>query len=386
MYYPKERYELVNVRFTDSIIDGSNPFLNRDKVPYGTEPPVVYEYAFVNSLVCVLFSFLTGGNTLAAHYLVGFLTMVGTGIVGAKYVWEKSKTTVGSVFCFILLMFCHWRYGYNSAAPDGMAVFLTVLVLYLATRENLKHKELLCTIGLILIFYTKQYMVGICVSLFIYFLINSRKSALKFIIYCVVLTPLSMIIVALIMPYYWTYSVLFLLLGSQGRGLMEGLKYVVEQFSFLSFIFCGLYAVIIAWLIKGGLKKDRDTGIRLFLINIIVQIFVLVYFARNDGTYLTYFLQALYPSIVIASAVALENLEWSSRKWIDIGIYSMVVLFTVYFGWHKLPMHSLSAEEKEEWQEAYSLMDEYRDKGEISHYFSTSLYGYLKGEIGRAHV
>lgn len=386
LVYPKERYELVNVRFTQSILDGNNPFFRREKVAYGTEPPIVYEYAFVNSLVCALVSILIGGNTLVAHYIVSFLAMIGTGLLGAGFVGQKSKTTVGPTLCFVLLMFCHWRYGYISAAPDSMGLLLTVLVLYIATRDNFKYKEILCCLGLILIFYTKQYMVGICFSLFIYFLMVSGKSAIKFLVMCLILTPISIIVVTIFMPYYWEYSVLFLLLGSQGRPLIDGLKYVLEQFSYLSFIFAGLYIVMIAWLTKQCVAKN-DNGerkslgnIRLFIINIIVQIVAVAYFARNDGTYLTYFLQMLYPSIVIVSTIALDNTEWCKLKWVSYIICGMCVLFTVYFGWHKLPMHSLSNEEREVWQEAYSFLDENRDKGEISHYYSTSMYGYYHGD------
>lgn len=386
LIYPKERYELVNVRFTQSFIDGNNPFFRREKVAYGTEPPVVYEYAFFNSLVCALVSLLIGGNTLIAHYIVSFLAMVGTGLLGAALVGEKSKTTVGPTLCFVLLLFCHWRYGYISAAPDSMGLFLSVLVLYIATRDNFKYKELLCSLGVILIFYTKQYMVGICFSLFIYFLMVSRKSAIKFLVLCLILTPISVIVVTLFLPYYWEYSVLFLLLGSQGHPLIDGLKYVLEQFSYLSFIFAGMYIVAIVWIIKKCPVKNENGeknfggNSRLFLVNIVVQIILVAYFARNDGTYLTYFLQMLFPSVVIFSTIALENTEWSKIKWVNIIVCAACVLFTVYFGWHRLPMHSLSDEEKKDWQEAYSLLDENRDKGEIAHYFSTSIYGYYHGD------
>lgn len=384
--YPKERYEVVNARYTQSILDGNNPFVNRPKAEYGTEPPVVYEYAFVSGFITALFSLFVGGKVLLAHYIVSFLAMVGSGILGFLIVKKYCETTVAPLFCFVLQLFCHWRYGYISSAPDSLGLFLTLLVLFLATRDELKHKELLCSIGLILIFYTKQYLVGICFSLFLYFWIQSHKSAWKLLVYCCILTPLSVALVALFLPCYWDYSVLFLMLGSHGKTILDGLKYVLEQFLYLSFVFSGLYVVLVFWLIKNFSRTDDikvktwESKLVLFVINIFVQVLVLIYFARNDGAYLTYFLQMLFPSVIVVASVGLEKIEWTKVRWINILICSIIIVFTVYFGWHKLPMHSLSLDEKEDWEQTYELINEYRNDGKILHYYPTALDGLNHGD------
>lgn len=385
--YPKELYELVNVNYTYEFLAGKNPFSRSSMVQPGELPPVAYSYPFFNSVIAIVISVFTGGDLFVAHYIVSILCIIGTGLMGALMVRRYARTTIGPSFAFLMLMICHWRYGYGTTGPDSLALFLTMVVIYIATNPKIKHKEIWCTIGFILIFYTKWYLVTICVSIFFYFFICSRKSAFKLLGLCVVLTGMSIILVTLSMPLLWDYSVFFLMASTLNTTGESRIGYVLEQVKYLSFILAGLYGAILTAIFKHIISKEKTKKIfvenepfALLIINCIVQIPAIMYFARNDGAYLTYLLQLICPSIILTAIIAIERMEYKKAWLYRIG-YGAVVLFTVYFGWFKLPMHMLTETEKSTWETAYSLMDEKRQEGEIFHYTTTAYEGYKKGDI-----
>lgn len=379
--YPNELLEPANINLTNSILQGDVPYaIENLVVPGDQEPPVNYEYPFLSSVVAAFLSFLFAGNVVLSHYFLSFLSMIGTAFLGSIMINRYSRTTLGPTVSFLMLMFCHWRYGYISASPDGFGLFVAMLTLFIACSPRIKYRSFWCSIGTVAAFYIKQYYAAICISIFIYFLLYSRKEAIKYFGYCVVFLAASMIIITLKWPLFWTYSILLLMHGCFQGWDAAGFVYLFEQMKYLAAIFVGLIFVLLAALIqllkkrkkqeiiieKEKLVKEGD-ALPLFLLQLPVQMFALVVFGRNDGAYLTYFLQLLIPSIVIVTFLVMEKMDISRYNGIFICGYSALVLLCVYFGWSKLPMHMLTKEDVTNWERAYELIGEYRDKGEILH-------------------
>lgn len=385
--YPNELLEPANINLTNSILSGNVPYsLDNLVVPGMEEPPVNFEYPFVHSLVAVLFSCVFGGNTIASHYFVSFMAMIGTAVLGSVIIYRNSRTTVGATAGFLFLMFCHWRYGYVSASPDGFGLFIAMLTLYLACSPKLKHRATWVSLGTVVAFYSKQYFAFVCVSIFIYFFCYSRKEALKYLGWCVGILATSMVLVTWKWPLFWTYSVLLLMHGCFQGWDVAGFMYVLEQMKYFAVVFAVLIVVIAVYyfqkvkkqktvccdsttdigLMKANLISEGD-AIPLFLIQIPVQIVILFIFGRNDGAYLTYFLQLLMPSILLSMVLILERMDILKCEMIFACGYSIVILFVAFFGWSKLPMHMINNEDKSNWERAYALIDEYRDKGDICH-------------------
>ncbi|MCR5790351.1 MAG: hypothetical protein K6G83_10745 [Lachnospiraceae bacterium] len=405
--YPKEKLELSNINFTNALLNGRNPYLLENVAGPGEEPPVVYMYPFVNNLIAAGLSFIFGGNAFLAHYVLSFAAMLLSGLLGAAIVTQYSRTTVGPALSFILIMFCHWRYGYTSAAPDAFGLLLTLFTLYLATRRELKHRPFWCAVGIVTLFYVKQYFVSICISIFLFMWIRSKKEAIRLFLFCLLFTVSSVLLIAWAWPLYWDYTVVLMLYDSNvmngteavlNGAAVNGWQYYLDQLVYLSKVFCCLYAAIAVclgaeWLGRRKGEAGRDTEDRsesartLFGIQVLVQFVVLLYFGRHDGAYLTYFLQLFFPSVIIYALILLEQTDLRKKEWIYIGCYMGLALFTVYFGWKKLPMHLLTEEERGQWNEAYEIMDRYRGKGEISNYFSTAFEGAKKGDplFGTSH-
>ncbi|MBR5766202.1 MAG: hypothetical protein IKX95_05405 [Lachnospiraceae bacterium] len=396
--YPKEMFEQSNINLTNAFLSGRNPYLIANMTGPGQEPPIVYVYPFLNSLIASGLAFIMGGNAVLAQYILSFAVMIGTGLLGAGIVSRYSRSTIGPTLAFIMLMFCHWRYGYTGAAPDGMGLFITMLTLYMAVRPNVKYRALWCSIGIVLTFYTKQYFAAVCVSIFLYMWFYSKKEALKLFLCCVLFTAASIAVTAAFWPLYWDYTIVLMKYSSNAvsgnsaaanGGGGSGFSYYFEQLSYLSRIFAGLYIAAAAALILR--MKDRKTAAEtsetkegnadlLFGIQIPVQLLVLMYFGRHDGAYLTYFLQLLFPSVIIFSIILTERVNQNHAKNLYFCGYVLIALFSVYFGWRKLPMHLLSEDEKAVWKSAYKLMDEYREKGEIRNYYTTAFDGVKKGD------
>lgn len=391
--YPNEILEPANIHFTNTLINGNIPYERENIVKPGQEPPINYEYPFLNNMFAAAFSYLTGGNTVAAHYLVSFLAMIGTAVLGAIIINRYSRTTVGTVAGFLLLMFCHWRYGYISASPDGFGLLVTMMTLYCAVRPNTKHRAFRCALLTVACFYSKQYFAGVCVAIFIYMWCYSKKEAVKYFGWCVITLVSSIALVTAVWPLYWDYSLLCLMHGTfQGWSVVGFIK-VLDQMKYLAFIFAGMIIVLLIAFIKfikdnpqssGQESKNRyiqeGRALPLFLIQIPIQTVILFFIGRNDGAYLTYFLQLLIPSLIIATLIVMEQMKVNNRQFLYIAGYCTLVVFTVFFGWTKLPMHMLTDEDIDNWEKAYALMDEYRDDGDIYHFHSTVFNGIKNGD------
>lgn len=386
--YPGEILEPANVALSNLFREGKSPYTLS---ALGWEVPGInYDYPFFTSLVVAGISAVTGLSTVLCHYLLSFLCIILSGVLGYVVIRRYAVTSVAPFLGAFLFMICHWRFGFVSAAPDDFGEFLFLLTLLFAVWPKITNKPLWCAIGVTLCFYTKQYFVFSAFGIFIYFLLYSKKTAFKFFLYTLVINIAVGIVITVFWPLYWTYSIMFLYAGCfTGEGF--GLGYFLGQMKYLAAIFVGLFAVLIVALVrvikkvKSGnsrlskIRPKENDALSLFVIQIPVMFLPLIFFGRNDGAFLSYFLQLWMPSIVVVALVAFERMKPEKREWLYAGVYLGITLFTVYFGLGKLPMHTLSDEEVAAWQKAYSIVDEYREKGEV--YYARSL-AYKAFELG----
>ena len=386
---PNEILEPSNVALTNLFIEGKSPY-TLSALEWEI-PGINYDYPFLASLAAAGISKLTGLSAAAAHYLLSYMSMLLSGIVGYLIIRKYALTTVAPVLGAFLFLLCHWRFGFISAAPDDFGLLLFLLTLYCAVMPGIKNKPPVCAIGVTLCFYTKQYFVFAALGIFIYFLFYSRREAIRFFLYTVIINIVAGVLITIFWPLYWTYSVFFLYIGCfSGTG--SGFGYLLGQLKYLAAIFIGLFAVLVVALVKiirkmraehkkfDSLCPKENDALSLFVIQIPVMFFPLVFFGRNDGAFLSYFLQLWMPSIVVVALIAFERMKPEKREWLYQGIYAGVIMFTVYFGLGKLPMHKITQEEQEAWDRANAYVDEYREYGEV--YYARSL-AYRAFEEGR---
>lgn len=395
--FPNELLEPSNVYLTKMFLEGKSPYT---LASLGYEVPAVnYEYPFLNSMICAAIAFLLGKNAVLAHYIVSFASIIGTGILGYLIIRPYSKSTAAPFAGALLFMQCHWRFGYVSAAPDDLGLLLFVLTLMLAVSKAVRNKPLVCAVMTTLCFYTKQYFIFVAAGIFIYMLLYSKKEAFKFLGLTALFNVIAVIVVNIVWPLYWTYTLFFLYSGTFS-GIGFGFGSLFEQLKYLAAIFAGLFVVLVIAVIRSlrvrkmatkdsdledralvdkalqgkkifGYRVTENNPVALFVIEIPVMFLPLIFFGRNDGAFLSYFLQLWMPSIIVVTLITLEKMEPKSKQIIFDLFYGGVVAFTVLFSFLKMPLHVITDEEIGEWNKAYAIIDEYKEKGDV--YYSQLL-------------
>lgn len=388
--YPNELLEPSNVALTRMFLEGKCPYV-KNSLLYEI-PGVNYEYPFIGSLVSALVALIVGKNVVLAHYIVSFIAFVGTGVLGYVIIKPYSKTTVSPIAGAFLFLMCHWRFGFISAAPDDLGLFILLLTLYFAVSPKITNKPLICAVLTTVCFYTKQYMVFVFAGIFVYMLLYSKKEAMKFLIYTIIINVGVGLIVTIFWPLYWSYTVFFLYFGcSTGTGfgmvnLIGQMKYLLAIFIML-FVVIGIGLYLFAKKMKAEGKnifnieiKENDP-VALFAIEIPVMFLPLLIFGRNDGAFLSYFLQLWMPSIIVVTFIIMEKilLERNNELLVRM-IYLFVVSFTVLFAYLKLPLHVITDEEINAWEKAYSIVNEAREKGEVCYSQQLAYLAFRNGD------
>ena len=411
--YPKELLEPSNIALTNTFLQGRSPY-TLSSLEWEV-PPVNYDYPFLNSLIAAAIAKITCCSSVTAHFVISLISIIGSGIVGALMIKDQSRTPIAPAMAAIMFMFCHWRFGYISAAPDDLGLFITILTMYLAVNPKVKNKPLCCSLGITLAFYTKQYFVVIAAGIFVYLLFYSRKEAFKLAIWTCAINAAIAAVITEFWPLYWTKAFLFTYLGTVVGGGTE-LSTFFEQFKYLFIAFAALFIVIIVAAVMAvrRLRKNNEKlknvkilendALAFCAINSFVMLVPLFILGRNDGAFLSYFLQLWLPSISITALICLErmkpddslepsdsqrssaseessetissNVSGKTNKYnqtglVYIAIYAMIAVTSIYFGFGKLPLHILTPEEISNWEKAYSYVDEYAKEGEV--FYSRSL-------------
>lgn len=396
--YPREILEPANVSLTNLFLQGKSPY-TLSALDWEV-PGINYDYPFLTSLVVAAIVKITGCSVLAGHYALSIFCILATGLIGYRTINHYSETTVAPTLGTLLFMFCHWRFGYVSAAPDDFGLLIFLLTLNMAVNPKIKNKPLFCAIGVTVSFYIKQYFVFAALGIFVYMILYSRKEALKFFLYTLVMNIVVGAVVTVFWPLYWTYSFLFLYSGCF-TGIGFGFSYLFEQMKYLGAIFAALFVILIVGLVMAikklrannekirNIKVKENDALTQFIVMIPVMLAPLVFFGRNDGAFVSYFLQLWMPSIVVVTLIifermlpksAGENVEnkensnkfgFISYNLIFFGAYMFIALFTIYFGFGKLPLHDMTEQEQNDWKRAYAIVDEYKQRGDV--FYSRSL-------------
>ena len=378
--YPKELLEPSNIMLTNQLLEGKNPYVLSvlsDKVP-----GVNYDYAFLGSLIAAAIAKITGCSAITAHFAISLISILATGVIGFLTVRKQSRTTVAPCLAAIMFMFCHWRFGYISAAPDDLGLLFFTATLYLAACPRIKRKPLICAIGITLCFYTKQYFVFVAAPIFIYMLLYSRKESLKLLVWTIVINAFIGLMITLSWPLYWTKAFLFTYLGTVVGG-GGAISILIDQLEYLAVLFAAIFAVLIFVAVTafvkmvrgskrlGSIRIGENDALALHIVSAVIMFFPLLVLGRNNGAFLSYFLQLWMPSISVVTLIGIERLEVSRHDKLFACLYALVAVSTIYFGFHKLPLHILTDEEIANWQKALEYTKTYSESGDI--FYSRSL-------------
>ena len=420
--YPKEILEPSNIVLTNEFLAGRSTY-TADAVTRPV-PGINYDYPFLNSLIAAGIAYITGCSAVTAHFAISLASILGSAVIGfamtsralaqladkkenavgltgsgrdasgeiEKRGGKRGTTTIAPILAALIFMFCHFRYGYISAAPDDLGLFLLLSTSAAAVSPRIKNKPFVCALGITLCFYTKQYLVFVAAGLFIYMLLYRVRDAIKLFFWTLAINVLAVGIITNFWPLYWTKAFFFTYLGTAvgGGGLISTLA---DQFIYLMTIFGPLFAVILIAVIRSVFTKRRSgEGNRkikendVFIMSVVQSIVMMAPLAiigRNDGAFLSYFLQLWMPFVTIVALICFEDIgipksdtskeiaAGKLRQLVHAVVYGGIAAFIIYFGFGRLPLHVLTQEEIANWQRADEIVSRCAENGEV--YYARSL-------------
>ena len=388
--YPRELLEASNVALTREFLSGHSPYtlasLGR------TVPGANYDYPFLASLLAAAIAKITGCGAVTAHFAISYASIILSGLIGYFTVKRFSVTTIAPALAAVMFMFCHWRFGYISAAPDDLGLLLLLSTSAAATSPKIRNKPLICALGITLGFYTKQYFVFVAPGIFIYMFLYSKKDAIKLFAWTLSINAALAIVITLNWPLYWTRAFLFTYIGTAVGGGGELITFL-EQFKYLAIAFAALFIIILIAAAMSLRKLYRSNkrlqDIRvcendpfaLSCVQSVVMLAPLIAIGRNDGAFISYFLQLWMPYITVVALVCFERMKTEKYELVYTGIYAAIAAFTIYLGFGKLPNHAITQDEIANWKKAEVYIDKYSETGEV--YYSRCLaYEYFDRENG----
>ncbi len=418
--FPNEYREAANIQLTMEFLKGNNPYSL--SAYSGPVPGLIYVYGPLYSLFTALFCLVFPADVIFMHYLVTFVCVIAGAVLAAYMTYEKTEYLAAPAAVFLFTVTCNWRYGYINAVPDAFALTLMILIFFVSTRKDFRFKDTLLAVLSVLTYFAKQYFLIVAVSVLIYRFICSRKKALSLFLQTLIISAVTFIIVSLICPLYFTYTVFMAhgpfgmsneqfsrlyayvkeeeaedryyeekakaeeagevpegTLKKEGETLTNksentdpgsGFSYEIMQLRSLGgmFIFIFLWAAAGMILeIKDRLKHRKEPEF-FYIIHMVIAFAALVYLGQNNGAWLSYYLQLLMPAVIIYSFIIQDRLIAEKDglvKNILIAGLVLTVSFTAYRTGTRLKIYKKTDEQIKAWEKAYELVSAAEEKGDV---------------------
>ena len=199
--------------------------------------------------------------------------------------------------------------------PDAIGIFLSsalLLIMYKCPQRVIL--SAFVTVNLI---HTKQILAAMALPIFIYYLLNNTRHAVRYFIACAVITVVEFVFIRLIFPIYWGASIYSLsstvygVYGVKIRTALLNIAIFCERY--IAFLLLGFTGVVLknaqketgsyCTRIKSLLSDMKYEYIMLLILNIIISLVCLLYCASNGWDGVKYCNDMLAPSVVIFSVL-----------------------------------------------------------------------------------
>ncbi len=409
--YPNEYREAANILLTKEFLAGNNPY--SISALAGEFPPMVYLYGPLYSVVVAIVGSVVHADLVLLHYIVTFVMILISAFLGSWIVAERTTTVTAPAAAFLFLITCHWRYNYVNAVPDSMALMLMIIVFFVLTRKRFRHKAIVCAILTIAALMTKQYFLLIAGTVTAWlFLFEKKRESFKYLFYLAVITGLSALFIQWKCPLFWTYLIYFAkgpgsgVAGTVTRGSvkMSGEAYNFQQIMSIGGMYLMLFVTETVGVILSFFCKKLDRVDLLMLGHMAVAGICLLYIGKNDGAWLSYYLELFVPALVIGSFIMMEKVilpkgrelskPWgfdikllkramsglAGKKWFLVlytALYVVLIGFTMFRTGTRLPVSPMEESDYEQWEEAEALLD--ANPGDMYLYPPLAYYGIRNG-------
>ncbi|MCR5649606.1 MAG: hypothetical protein K6F86_00310 [Lachnospiraceae bacterium] len=416
--FPNEYREAANIQLTMEFLKGSNPYSL--SAYNGPVPGMIYVYGPLYSLFTALLCLFIPADVVTMHYIVTFVSVIAGALICAYMTYEKTQYLAAPAAVFLFIINCSWRYGYINAVPDAFAVFIMIFVFFIVSRREFKFKDTILAILSLMLFFVKQYFLVVSVSVIIFRFINDRKKAIRLTIQTLLISAAVFITVAVTCPLYFTYTVFMahgpfgmseelfselydyleeenaedehyeeeaekeeikekgtekeeeavLTNNSENTDPVTGFSYEILQLKSLAGMFILVFFFAFAGIVTeaaGGFKHKGE--IEFFLIiHMIIAFAALIYLGRNDGAWLSYYLQLFMPAVIIYAFIISDR--FIAEKENVMGniltvLFIVTVTFTAYRTGTRLKIYEKTDEQIKSWERAYEITSNAAKKGEV---------------------
>ena len=364
---PKDMREISLVKYTIDFSNGINPYavkLLESQYPFNAG---CYGFA-VPLILSPLLKIFGGIDVLifleAITTLVSFLS----GVIIYKILEKKCSKIIASFGMLVMYFLQLLSSGLNTVFfPGQYGVFVsTVLILLLLNDEEKKRfVPIKYVLIIILLFYIKQYYIFIGFPILIYLFIKSKKDALRFVLYGIILGILSMLVVQMFFPLYFSLAIGRAYLDATLGGLEYSFKQVITIINYKRFwiIYFGVFIYLVEAIKR---KKYNNLEFILFFTMFLPSIWL----SRNQGQNKEYLLQLWMPYVLIVGAYGLKEFSENFLKRKNLRLilgYCILFIFSLnILKWEfKNPFDEKIKIHNENWEYAYELMDEYNNSYEV---------------------
>lgn len=300
---PRELRDAANVAAAQRLAHMQNPYIldvNQHFIEY------INVYPPLNMLLAAFLHLLTGSNLYKVFYALDFIYIVITATVIACFIKKNFNTSLFvTLLSFSASLTLGWRTGFISTVPDHLGMLICIILL-LCVHKN--KSILLQAVLSILAFYSKQYFLAIAATVFLFYCLRNKITALKYFLYTAAIGISSFIIICIVCPSF-SVQILYFMFAENDSMNISKILYSVKQI-FLVFTTYAFYSLFTFKKYILGLKKliaDKRVDTTVFDLNNILMFFVLLYLGTNKGAFLSYHLTLLMPCIIITGSVELDN-------------------------------------------------------------------------------
>ena len=385
--------DYVSFRLTRYILDGVNPyqvdFLNVPKVPF------VFSYPGLNALIVAVVCRVTGMSIIAGNYTVNIITVLLTTVILClltKDVIKGSKVTgFISIAVNTATFFSLFGVPFFNQHTDSLGILFFSFIM-LCVYKNPK-KTLIPSILTVFLIFTKQIMAVMALPLFVYYLILDRKSGLRYFLQCAVTGILTVAVVQLLFPLFWTQTIYTIFAINDDYG--DYIWSLINILSFYGRYVMYLLASVLSVCCLLYIRKKEDPGSSVFkrikafikkadyelylVLNLVFGTLFLIYFAKCGIDGFKYCQDMLAPSLFVLSVFLWNGRLGSSVKDNELTralIASMLCLmsFVTLFFFDDDIYHK---EDVENYTRLETLIGEYADQ---DIFLGTNATGYLLNE------
>ncbi len=378
---PLEFREMNMIAFADAFARGKNQY-SRD-ILNSTMPEVTNVYGFIMPLLLTPFVRIGKAAGISAlqtceavcigiECLCLFLTY--------RIIYLRNKDRLSAIGGAAVMFSCMWRYtACGGAFPDPLGIAAEFFLVYIiATAEKYRNYDpALYACILVGMFYIKQYYFFPVLGMGIYLLIRSHKLFLRFAVSGILIGVLSLLVVNAAFPLYFTEAFPV----SQGSTFSSDLYYSLSQ---IPEQIIRSYKLPIMFLIASPVlfficrKTDAKTKLLTdptLLRYEVIQCFVILLpcamIAKNLGTRYTYYLQLWWPYVIIVSFSLLPGLlkRFGSLFPLKESYLTLAAVLLVFLSIadcsSMIISEPLTPDQKQSWDQAYTLLDQYSENGEM---------------------